>query len=93
MQLSGASSAAGERQGGIIYNAGICLKIFDSTLQGSTAEASGAGNDARGAAIYASGQLTFNVRRSDVRGNTASAVPTARRARGRHLREQRRGPR
>ena len=74
MQLSGVDSTSGSAHGGVIFHAGSDLKIFDSVLQGSSAEASGAGNHALGAAIYAGdGQHQTVLRRSVVRGNTATA--------------------
>ena len=72
LQLSEVTSAAQNAAGGIIHNAGDGLKVFDSALQGSSADTAGAGNAAFGAAIYSSAPLV--IKRSVLRGNTASAA-------------------
>ena len=74
MQLSGVDSTSGSAHGGVIFHAGSDLKIFDSVLQGSSAEASGAGNHALGAAIYAGdGQQKTGAAPVGGSGNTATA--------------------
>lgn len=71
-QLSEVASSTANAEGGIIFSTGSGLKIFDSVLQGSSAETTGAGNFPRGAALYSNAPLT--MKRSTVRGNTTSAA-------------------
>lgn len=70
-QLNGVDSSVESVEGGAIAHAGNKLTVTDSTLQGSSATATGAAHAAFGGIIWANGNLVLN--RSLLQGSSTSA--------------------